>query len=150
VHEVTVPSAPSTVWAAISSAEGWRGWAARSAWSSASEPLVIESSYDPKATPGDPMNIKSRVLLKVPERVLAFTTVKAPAGFADAEALSGITWLIELEPVERGTRVRLTGSGYPRTPAGERILAFFLSHNPVALKSLHDRFASGIAAATQK
>lgn len=140
VHELIVPAPRSSVWQAVSTAEGWRGWAARNAWLAPGEPDVFETSYDPNAAPGAAGNIKSRIILKIPERIFAYRTVKAPAGFADFDALAAVTWLIELEPVTSGTRVRLTGSGFPRTPAGERILQFFLKHNPVALRGLHDRF----------
>lgn len=142
VHEVLVPASQAAVWAAISTSAGWRGWAATQAWTLDGDPQVIETSYDPKGAPGAAANIKSEIVLKVPERILAFRTVKAPEGFADFEALAAVTWVIELEPATGGTRVRLTGVGYPRTPAGQRIQAFFSSHNPVALGALRDRFAS--------
>ena len=140
VHEVVVPAPPEQVWRAVSTTEGWRGWAAVQAWSTAGQPLLIETSYDRTAAPGHPANIKSLFVLAVPERLVAFRTVKAPAGFADFDALAAVTWLIELAPVEGGTRVRLTGSGYPRTPAGERILGFFMKGNAAALGALRDSF----------
>ena len=147
VHELTVAAPQSAVWQAVSTSDGWTGWAAARAWSLADQPDVIETSYDAKAAPGAPANIRSRIILKVPERELAFRTIKAPDGFPDFEALAAVTWLIELEPAPGGgTRVRLTGSGFPQTPAGKRIQDFFLSHNPVALKALSDRFNPKVAA----
>jgi uncharacterized protein YndB with AHSA1/START domain len=143
VHELVVQAPRAAVWDAVSTSAGWTGWAATKAWSLPGEPDVIETSYDPKAEPGAPGNIRSRIVLKVPERLLAFRTIKAPEGFADFDALAAVTWVIELEPAPAGaTRIRLTGTGFPRTAAGKRIQDFFLSHNPVALKSLSDRFAS--------
>jgi uncharacterized protein YndB with AHSA1/START domain len=143
VHEIVVDAPRSAVWEAVSTSAGWTGWAATKAWSLPGEPDVIETSYDPQAAPGAPGNIRSRIVLKVPERLLAFRTIKAPEGFADFEALGAVAWVIELEPSGDGaTRVRLTGSGFPRTAAGKRIQDFFLAHNPVALQSLGDRFAS--------
>ena len=151
VHELVVQAPRSAVWQAVSTSAGWTGWAATKAWSLPGEADVIETSYDPKAARGAPANIKSRIVLKVPERLLAFRTIKAPEGFADFEALTAVTWVIELEPAADGaTRVRLTGSGFPRTAAGRRIQDFFLAHNPVALKSLSDRFtATGTANAAK-
>ena len=149
VHEVIVAAPPASVWAAVSTAEGWRGWAATRAWASAGEPQVIETTYDPRGAPWAAANIKSQVVLRMPDRPFAFRTIKAPAGFTDADVLTAITWLIELEPTADGTRVRLTGSGYPRSPAGDRILAFFMSHNPVALRALHDRYSSAGAISTK-
>lgn len=141
VHELVVGAPRPAVWQAVSTSAGWAGWAATKAWSLPGEPDAIETSYDPKAAPGAPANIKSRIILKLPDRLLAFRTIKAPEGFADFDALAAVTWIIELEPAADGaTRVRLTGSGFPRTAAGKRIQDFFLSHNPVALKALSDRF----------
>ena len=140
VHEVVVPAPPSAVWRAISTAEGWSNWAASKAWISGS---VIETSYDPAGSPGASANNKSEIVLSVPERIFAFRTIKAPAGFADFDALAKVTWLFELRPDGAGTRVRLTGSGFPRTPAGRRVLAFFMRGNAIALKALRDSFATG-------
>lgn len=150
VHEVTIPAAQADVWKAVSTSDGWRGWAATQAWTVPGEPQVIETSYDPKGAPGAAANIKSEVVLMVPNRLLAFRTVKAPEGFADFDALTAVTWVIELEPAAGGTRVRLTGSGFPRTLAGQRIQDFFWSHNPVALRALRDRFLSAGAEVSAK
>lgn len=143
VHELVVQAQPSAVWQAVSTSQGWSTWAAANAWTLPGEPDVIESSYDPKARPGAPGNIRSRIIVSVPERLLAFRTIKAPQGFADADALTAVTWVIELEPVpDRATRVRLIGSGFPLTSAGKRIQDFFLSHNPIALRSLNNRLTA--------
>ena len=139
-QQIVVPASQSDVWKAVSTSEGWRGWAAAQAWQSDDAAQVIETSYDPKGSPGAASNIKSQILLRVPERLVAFRTIKAPEGFADFDALAAVTWVIELEPTGGGTIVRITGSGFPRTAAGERIQNFFLDHNPIALRALRDRF----------
>lgn len=144
VHEVTVPASRSAVWQAISTAEGWQGWAVPTAWLDPSDPTLLVTSYDPGATAIGDRTISQRILLSVPERLFAFRTVKAAAGFHNFEALAPVTWLFELEPDGPGrTRVRLTGSGYPRTAAGDEIRAFFEAGNSIALESLRQRFAEG-------
>jgi uncharacterized protein YndB with AHSA1/START domain len=141
VHEAVVDAAPADVWAAISTAEGWKSWAVPVAWSPA--PDLIETSYSPTASPGDASTIRQQVLLRLPERLLVFRTVKAPAGFPDFDTYSKVVSAFELEPAGDGrTRVRLTGTGYADSEAGRRLLGFFEGGNAVSLKALKARFAT--------
>ena len=68
VNEAVVDAAPADVWAAISTAEGWKSWAVPVAWAPA--PDTIETSYTPTAKPGDPSTIRQQVLLRVPRRLI--------------------------------------------------------------------------------
>jgi uncharacterized protein YndB with AHSA1/START domain len=144
VHEVVVPAAPEQVWQAISTPEGWRSWAAPVTWTDPRDPTILESSYDPSATPGSGRTITQRVILSVPQRIYAFRTIKAPDDFRDFDALSQVSWVFELIPEGPArTRVRLTGSGYPRTPGGDHVLRFFDRGNVVSLEFLRQRFEQG-------
>ena len=144
VHQVVVPAGIPEVWAAISTADGWKSWAVPAAWMDPSDPGLLVTSYDPASTAAGDRSIAQRILFAVPERLLAFRTVKAAAGFRNFESLAPVTWVFELEPTGPGrTRVRLTGSGYPRTTAGNEIRAFFEAGNSIALESLRQRFAKG-------
>jgi len=140
VHEAVVDAAPADVWAAISTAEGWKSWAVPVAWAPA--PDTIETSYTPTARPGDPSTIRQQVLLRVPRRLMVFRTVKAPAGFPDFDTYSRVVSAFELEPAGDGrTRVRLTGTGYADSEAGRRLLGFFEKGNQASLDALKARFA---------
>jgi uncharacterized protein YndB with AHSA1/START domain len=140
-HEIVVDAPPAEVWAAISTVEGWKGWAVPVAWSAA--PDLIETSYSPTAKPGDPSTIRQQILLRLPERLLVFRTVKAPAGFRDFETYAKVVSAFELEPAGEGrTRVRLTGTGYADTEAGLRLLGFFERGNQSSLDALKKRFAA--------
>ena len=139
-HEVVVDAAPAEVWAAVATAEGWKGWAVPVAWSPA--PDMIETSYSPAAKPGDPSTIRQQLLLRLPERLVVFRTVKAPAGFPDFDTYARVVSAFELEPAGDGrTRVRLTGSGYADSEAGRRLLGFFERGNAESLEALKARFA---------
>lgn len=139
-HDAVVEAPPAEVWAAISTVEGWKSWAVPVAWSSA--PDIIETSYSPSAAPGDASTIRQQILLRVPERLMVFRTVKAPAGFPDFDTYAKVVSAFELDPVGEGrTRVRLTGTGYPDTDAGKRLLGFFESGNKASLDALRARFA---------
>ena len=50
--EVAAPT--SEVWDALTTADGWRKWAAPVAWTRSTSPLVIETSYDTAARPDGP------------------------------------------------------------------------------------------------
>jgi uncharacterized protein YndB with AHSA1/START domain len=140
VHEAVIDAEPGDVWAAISTAEGWKSWAAPVAWSPA--PDLIETSYTPTAAPGDPSTIRQQVLIRVPRRLMVFRTVKAPERFPDFDTYAKVVSAFELEPAGKGrTRVRLTGTGYADTDAGRRLLSFFEKGNQASLDALKARFA---------
>ena len=143
VAAMVVPAPADEVYAALSTAEGWRTWAVPSAWPVPGEPDLLETSYAPGAQLGDPANIRQRFLARVPNRLLVFRTVQFPPGFPDAEAFARTTAIFELEPAGAGTRVRLTGAGYPPGEAGDRVLGFFREGNRTSLEQLRARFVSG-------
>jgi uncharacterized protein YndB with AHSA1/START domain len=141
-HEVTVAAPADQVWAAISTAEGWRGWAVPVAWMADAD--TLEGSYDPTARPGDAATIRQRLDARIPYRLLAFRTVKAPPGFPNFDTYARVRSMIALEPAGEGrTRVRLTGAGYADTEAGRQLLAFFRDGNRISLERLARRFATG-------
>ena len=145
-HEIVVDASAADVWTAIATPEGWRSWAVPVAWTPPDDPDVIETSYDPAARPGAPGTIQQRVLLRVPNRILAFRTIKAPAGFPHWEAYRQVASVFELEPLGPArTRVRLTGAGYPAGAAGDAVLTFFERGNAASLEWLRLRFVDGPA-----
>jgi hypothetical protein len=147
VHEAFVDAAPAEVWAAISTAEGWKSWAVPAAWAPA--PDMIETSYTPSAVPGDASTIRQQVLIRVPRRLMVFRTVKAPERFPDFATYAKVVSAFDLEPAGEGrTRVRLTGTGYEDSEAGRRLLGFFEKGNQVSLDSLKARFAKSASPLT--
>lgn len=143
VHEVVIDAPRGEVWSMVSTADGWKQWAAPVAWAPAGRPDVIETSYTPGARPGDPSTIRQQVLLRLPERLMVFRTIKAPARFPDLDAFANVLSILELEPLgERRTRVRLIGSPYPDSEAGRRLLDFFERGNRISLDKLRARFES--------
>ena len=141
IHEVTVPAPTEAVWTAISTAEGWKTWAAPVAW--APDADMIETSYMPDAQPGDATTIRQHILSRVPGQLLVFSTVKAPAGFPHFETYAKVLSHLQLERAGGATRVRLTQTGYPANEAGEQLLRFFETGNRETLELLHQRFDEG-------
>lgn len=149
-HEVVVAAPVEQVWAAIATVEGWKTWAVPTAWAAPDQPDIFETSYNPAATPGDAMNIKNEFRVRVPGERLVFRTIKAPEGFPHFEALRQVNQTFELTREGKGTRVRLTGTGYGNSEAGKAVLAFFKGGNRVSLEMLRDRFESGPIDWTEK
>lgn len=139
VTEIVAPASPARVWEAIATPEGWRQWAVPHAWNVASDPDLLETAYAPDAKPGDPDNIRQRILAREPGRRLAFRTVKTPRGFPHAEAFMRVTSSFELIPEGTGTRIRLTGAGYPAGAEGDALLGFFEKGNRATLGKLAAR-----------
>ncbi|MGZ8311019.1 MAG: SRPBCC family protein [Allosphingosinicella sp.] len=141
VHETLLDAPPEQVWQAISTAAGWTGWAVPVAWLDGN---LLETSYSPGASRGDPTTIQQRIDAIVPGRLILFRTIKAPAGFPDFETFRAVTHLLEVEPAGEGrTRVRLTSAGYADTESGRQLLGFFRDGNRVSLERLRDRFVTG-------
>ena len=108
-HEVVVRAPVAEAWAAFTTAEGWRSWAAPYTTRSTPELALnseFETSYNLKATPGDETNIRQRVLAYVPERMLAFQTTQSPKGFPFPNELPRVFSVVEFEAVaKKRTRV---------------------------------------------
>ena len=142
IHEAVVDAPVEAVWRAIATAEGWREWAVPVAWAPA--PDELETSYDPAARPGGPQTIRHRVLARIPGRMIAFRTVKAPEGFPHFDVFGRTTGAFELEPAGEGrTRVRTIGAGYPDSEAGRQLIGFFREGNRITLERLQRRFRDG-------
>lgn len=142
-HEVLVDAGPAEVWAAIATAEGWMTWAVPVARVVCGDPDLIESSYDPAATPGGPDTIRQRFGERTQGKRLAFRTIKAPAGFPHWDDYQKVTSVFEIEAAGQQTRVRLTSRGYPGSDGGRALVGFFEAGNAMALGHLRQRFATG-------
>lgn len=142
IHEVTIPASREDVWQAVSTARGWMEWAVPIAWSDTAAG-TLETSYNPQTQPGDPGTIVQQFLVTIPDRLLAFRTTKAPAGFPAAETYYRVTSVFELETLTSGTRLRLTSVNFAGTPEGAQLAYFFAVGNASSLASLRERFIAG-------
>lgn len=141
---IDVPATPEEVFAAFTTSEGFRSWAAPVAKVDLRVGGMIESSYDAKARIGDPNNIRNQILAYVPGRLLVIRNVQAPSGFADPEYFGKTVTIIELTPLApRRTRVTLTNAGYG---AGERFATLYRHFewgDAYSLAELRKRFEKG-------
>lgn len=143
IHEAVIQGSPANVYDMLIRADGWETWAVPHAWIDPNDPDLLETGYAPDAQQGAAANIKQRFILRVPDRLVAFRTVQTPAGFPHADAYKRVTTVIELEPIDGGTRLRLSGIGYPPGAAGDELLAFFREGNHQTLEQLQARFVTG-------
>jgi uncharacterized protein YndB with AHSA1/START domain len=130
------------VWETISTPEGWRRWAAPVARPVPGANDMLETSYTPDAAPGDASTIHQQFVARIPGRMLAFRTVKAPEGFPHFESYRAVTTIFELSSAGEGrTRIVLTATGYPDTDAGRQLLGFFRQGNRETLEKLRSVLA---------
>jgi hypothetical protein len=143
-HALVVPAAASEVWSLISTAEGWRTWAAPVAAVDLRSGGFIETSYAPSARIGDPGNIRNRVLALAPERLLVIQIADAPPGFPHEDLARQLTTAIELEPLDAArTRVRISMMGYRDEPGFDALYAFFDRGNAFTLTKFRERIERG-------
>ncbi len=140
-HSALVAAPPAEVWAAVSTPEGWQGWAVPLARWVPDAPDLLETSYNAAEPVGGPGAIRQQFLMRIPERLLAFRTVKAPEGFPHWAEFQQVTSFFELSPEGTGTRVRLTLVGFPDSDGGRALVGFFTKGNATTLEQLQRRFA---------
>lgn len=134
---VEVAASRDDVWKAMTTAEGWRKWAAPVAWTRSRSPLVIETSYDTSARPDGPQTIKQQFERMEPRRSFSFRTIKAPATFEGFETYSKVVTDVSLTPLGANrTRVRFVSGPFPATAEGSRLYGFFLEGNRFTLERM--------------
>jgi hypothetical protein len=114
VHETLVRAPANQVWQAISTAEGWKGWAVPVAWMDGE---LLETSYTQGASRGDPSTIRQQIVARIPAGC-SIQTTKAPGRFPNFETFRQAFTCRHRTGGADETRVRLTSSAIPTpTPA---------------------------------
>ena len=144
VHEVVVEAPVDRVWATLTTEEGWKMWGPKFAKFDLRLGGSIETGYHEGATPGDPMNIRHRILGFVPERMIVLKVEQAPArGPVNIETLAPMWGVYELEPLgESSTRLRISGLGYGTSKAHEQMIEFFKHGNIYSIELLRENLAA--------
>jgi uncharacterized protein YndB with AHSA1/START domain len=141
---IIAPASTNDVWRAITTAEGWKSFAVSFANMEFKVGGIIETSYNPKATAGNPDNIKNEIVAYVPSRILAIRCVQAPRNFEHKQEFFATSTLFELIPVgEKETRVVLTAVGYRPGEAYDTLFKHFRWGDAFTLEKLRSRFATG-------
>ena len=144
VHEAVIDAPIDTVWATLSTAEGWKNWGPKFAEFDFRTGGSIETGYHDNAKPGDAQNIRHRILAIVPERLIALKVEQVPEGGPVDLAVFEPTWgVYELSAVdEQRTRLRISGYGYGPDDASSRMLEFFKTGNVYSIELLRRNLAA--------
>jgi uncharacterized protein YndB with AHSA1/START domain len=145
-----IPAAPRAVFEAFATAEGSKSWAVAVARIDLRTGGEIESSYDPKASIGNPNNIKNQIVTFIPDHLLVIRNVQAPKGFAGQGEFQKTVTVVEFDSIaDGGTRVRITNTGYGAAPEAQTVYGHFEWGNAYTLAELKKRFQKGPIDRTQ-
>lgn len=137
-----IPAAPSEVWTALTTSDGWRRLGVSFARVDFRTGGIIETGYAADGVAGSSGNIRNQITAYVPGRLLAIRNVQAPPGFLHATEFAETATVIELVPAGEGrTRITLTATGFAPGPAFDTLYGFFLQGNGRTLETLRDSFA---------
>ena len=142
---IEVPAPAAEVWTALTTSEGWRGWAAPMAQVDFRLGGIIETSYNLAAAPGAPGNIRSEILAFAPQRMFAIRNVQAPpkAPF-DVPTFQSLHTVVLVDAVdERRTRVSFVQPGYRAGEPWDTVYKHFVWGNAWTLEQLKARFEKG-------
>ena len=143
-HQTILAAPAAEVWSLLSTAEGWRTWAAPVAHLELRPGGLIETSYSLQARQGDPGNIRNRIVSFAAEQALVIAIADAPPGFPHEDLARQLATAIELEGIDaRHTRVRLTMTGYRDGPGFDQLYDFFNRGNAFTLTKLRERVERG-------
>lgn len=135
-----IPATPHQVFDAFATTDGFKSWAVAVAKVDLRTGGDIEASYDPKARIGDPGNIKNQIVTFIPDHLLVIRNVQAPEGFPGKSEFQKTVTIIELTPIEGGTRVRLTNTGYGDNDEARTVYGHFEWGNAYTLAELKKKF----------
>jgi len=142
---IEVPAPVAEVWTALTTSDGWRGWAAPMAQVDFRLGGVIETSYNIAAAPGAQGNIRNEIIAFAPQRMFAIRNVQAPPRTAfDVPTFQSLHTVVLVDPVdERRTRVSFVQPGYRAGEPWDTVYKHFAWGNAWTLEQLKARFENG-------
>jgi uncharacterized protein YndB with AHSA1/START domain len=137
VHEAVIEAPVERVWAAFTTSEGFRQWAAPKAEIDFRIGGEIRAAYHPESNLCDERTIVHRILSYDPHRMLSIRNVQAPAGFVGAELFQQTWSVIFFTPVDANrTLVRMEGVNYGEGEDWDTVYNFFQRGNAYSLQML--------------
>ena len=125
------------VWAAFFDAPTVRRWEASLAIIDARQGGSMEESYDPKARPGDPENIRHEIIAYVPGQMAVFHNTNAPSMLPGRESYKRVVSILQVQDLGGGrSRLVLSQTGYAPGPDFDKLYAFFSEDNAELMESL--------------
>ena len=128
---------PKAVWDAFTDASVVRRWEAPLAIIDLRQGGTMEESYNPKATPGDPENIRHDIIAYVPGQMLVFRNTNAPSRLPGREDYKKVVSILEVHDLGAGrSRLVLSQTGYGAGPGFDKLYAFFSEENSDLMETL--------------
>lgn len=141
-----IAAPPDEIWRALTTAAGWKSFAVAFASMDMQVGGILETSYDSKAKPGDPDNIKNEIVAYVPGRILAVRCVQTPRNFEHKQEFFATSTLLEVIPLKKKkARVVLTAVGYRPGEAYDALYKHFRWGDAYTLDKLRALFEPGAA-----
>jgi hypothetical protein len=101
----------------------------------------LEATYDVDHKIGDPDNIMHRIITFLPDRLVVFQNIHAPAGLTGAAAFQRTVIIMQYEPLTpTRTRVTVSVTGWGNDPDSQRLYAFFKAGNGYLLQRMKTVF----------
>ena len=136
-----IPASAHDVFAAFTTSAGFRSWAVGMAEIDLRVGGMIEASYDAKAKPGDPDNIRNRILAYVPDRLLVIRNEQAPRQLPGREAFARTVTMVEFQALgPNSTKVSVTNAGYGADAESAAAYRHFEWGNAYTLDALKRHF----------
>jgi uncharacterized protein YndB with AHSA1/START domain len=139
---IVIDAPVHAVWQAFTTDEGFTRWAVPVTHITPGNDGMMESSYSLKAKIGDPDNIKNRIVVYLPERLLVIQNVHVPKGAPFDPALIGqLRTMFEFQDLGNGkTRLTESGVGYGEGAGWDSMYAHFRDGNAEEMESLAQSF----------
>jgi len=142
-ESIEVDAPPIDVWAAFTTDKGFMKWAAPWAHIVPGNGGKIEFAFAPNGKAGDPANVRHRILVWLPAKILIFQNEYLPPGPGpfDAGAFGAVRTILTFEPTGRGTTdVTQTVVGFGEGDKFDRLYAHLHDGNAEYLTMLAKNF----------
>lgn len=142
-QSITIAAPVAVLWKAYADAAEFRKWSAPVAAIDLRTGGSIEASYDPAKPIGDPGNIRHRILTYLPERLLIFQNIQAPADLPGREAFARVVSILEFTPLGAAqTRITLSQTGWGDDAAARGMYSFFQKGNAQVLAHMQKTYGA--------
>jgi hypothetical protein len=142
-ESIVVNAAPADAWNAFATDAGFMKWAAPWAHITPGNGGMIEFAFAPNGKAGDAGNVRHRILVWLPAKLLIFTNEYLPPGPGpfDAGAFQAVRTMLNFEPAGDGrTTVTETVIGFGAGPKFDQLYAHLRDGNAEYLATLAKHF----------
>lgn len=141
-QSMVINAKAAIVWQAFTTDAGFTRWAVPVAHITPGNGGLIEFAMTPDGKLGDPNNIRNRIDIYLPQRLLVLHNEFVPAGGPmDPATFASVHTLIELAPLHANkTRVTQTVVGFGTSPQYDALYAHLHNGNAAYLMSLAKSF----------